>query len=84
MKEFKIFRLFQAAHMMTSISNKDITNEDSRYKIFPEPSCKEFILRAIMPRPSPASTPQPQRLYVCLKRDHIRLAGFFSEDTTFV
>jgi len=70
--------------MMTSISSKDITNEDSRYKIFPEPSCKEFILRAIMPRPSPASTPQPQRLYVCLKRDHIRLAGFFSEDTTFV
>ncbi|KAL6266273.1 hypothetical protein P5V15_003133 [Pogonomyrmex californicus] len=77
----------KAAHMMTSVSNtnKDTTDaEDGRYKTFPEPSCKEFILRAIMPRPSPASTPQPQRLYVCLKRDHIRLAGFFSEDTIFL
>ncbi|KYM94324.1 PREDICTED: rab3 GTPase-activating protein catalytic subunit isoform X1 [Cyphomyrmex costatus] len=77
----------KAAHMMTSVSNttKDTRSaEDSRYKIFPEPSCKEFILRAIIPRPSPASTPQPQRLYVCLKRDHIRLAGFFSEDTIFL
>ncbi|EGI65936.1 Rab3 GTPase-activating protein catalytic subunit, partial [Acromyrmex echinatior] len=77
----------KAAHMMTSVSNinKDTINaEDSRYKIFPEPSCKEFILRAMIPRPSPSSTPQPQRLYVCLKRDHIRLAGFFSEDTTFL
>ncbi|XP_018317561.1 rab3 GTPase-activating protein catalytic subunit [Mycetomoellerius zeteki] len=77
----------KAAHMMTSVSNtnKDTINAaDSRYKNFPEPSCKEFILRAIIPRPSPSSTPQPQRLYVCLKRDHIRLAGFFSEDTTFL
>lgn len=73
--------------MMTSVnSNNDAASAagDGRYKTFPEPSCKEFILRAIMPRPSPASTPQPQRLYVCLKRDHIRLAGFFSEDTTFL
>ncbi|XP_011173080.1 rab3 GTPase-activating protein catalytic subunit [Solenopsis invicta] len=77
----------KAAYMMTSVNNanKNTTNvDDSRYKMFPEPSCKEFILRAIMPRPSPASTPQPQRMYVCLKRDHIRLAGFFSEDTTFL
>ncbi|XP_029166828.1 rab3 GTPase-activating protein catalytic subunit [Nylanderia fulva] len=77
----------KAAHMMTSLSNtNDATNaaRDGRHKTFPEPSCKEFILRAIMPRPSPASTPQPQRLYACLKRDHIRLAGFFSEDSTFL
>lgn len=72
--------------MMTSTSDNDAINAagDSRQKTFPEPSCKEFVLRAIMPRPSPASTPQPQRLYACLKRDHIRLAGFFSEDTTFL
>ncbi|XP_019887701.2 rab3 GTPase-activating protein catalytic subunit isoform X2 [Ooceraea biroi] len=76
----------KAAHMMTSVTNSDAIDAagDSRYKTFPEPSCKEFILRAIMPRPSPASTPQPQRLYACLKRDHIRLAGLFSEDTTFL
>ncbi|KAL6427602.1 hypothetical protein ACFW04_008819 [Cataglyphis niger] len=78
----------KAAHMMTSVSNSNIDAAnaagDNRHKTFPEPSCKEFILRAIMPRPSPASTPLPQRLYACLKRDHIRLAGFFSEDTTFL
>ncbi|KAL0101813.1 hypothetical protein PUN28_019150 [Cardiocondyla obscurior] len=76
----------KAAHLMTSSvsSIKDTSTENSRHKMFPEPSCKEFILRAIIPRPSPASTPQPQRLYICLKREHIRLAGFFSEDTTFL
>jgi len=72
--------------MMTSIGSNDATDTagENRYKTFPEPSCKEFILRAIMPRPSAASTPQPQRLYASLKRDYIRLAGFFSEDTTFL
>ncbi|XP_032690945.1 rab3 GTPase-activating protein catalytic subunit isoform X2 [Odontomachus brunneus] len=76
----------RAAHMMTSTSgnNDAAAAGDSRQKTFPEPSSKEFILRAIIPRPSPASTPQPQRLYACLKRDYIRLAGFFSEDTTFL
>lgn len=82
------FASLQAANMMTSVSNSndatDVTGENSRQKMFPEPSCKEFILRAIIPRPSPASTPQPQRLYACLKRDDICLAGFFSEDTTFL
>lgn len=57
---------------------------DEKHKTFPEPSCKEFILRAVTPRPSPTSAAQPQRLYVCLKRDYIRMAGFFCEDTTFL
>lgn len=71
--------------MMTSASsNNTDAAGDSRHKKFPEPTSKEFILRAVIPRPSAASTPQPQRLYACLKRDHIRLAGFFSEDTTFL
>ncbi|XP_076283698.1 RAB3 GTPase activating protein subunit 1 [Lasioglossum baleicum] len=76
----------KAALVMTSVnSNIEIDGiEDGKLKTFPEPSCKEFILRIVTPRPSPTSTPQPQRMYTCLKRDYIRLAGFFSEDTIFL
>ncbi|XP_048506287.1 rab3 GTPase-activating protein catalytic subunit isoform X3 [Athalia rosae] len=77
----------KAAHMMTSVnSNPDPidTPKDLGVGKFPTPSCKEFILRAIAPRPSPTSTPHPQRLYASLKRDHFRLAGLFSEDTIFL
>ncbi|XP_076749790.1 RAB3 GTPase activating protein subunit 1 [Xylocopa sonorina] len=76
----------KAALVMTTLnSNPEIeSNGDSKLKTFPEPCCKEFILRIITPRPSPTSTPLPQRLYACLKRDDIRLAGFFSEDTIFL
>ncbi|XP_076631744.1 RAB3 GTPase activating protein subunit 1 isoform X1 [Colletes latitarsis] len=76
----------RAALLMTSVSShseRDGTG-DGKYTTFPEPSSKEFILRAVTPRPSPTSTPQPQRLYVCLKRHYIRMAGFFSEDTIFL
>lgn len=80
-----VFRVIQATQMMGSghVNNDVETSSDGKLKTFPEPSCKEFILRAITPRPSPTSTPQPQRMYACLKRDYIRIAGFFSEDTTF-
>nr|XP_033333565.1 rab3 GTPase-activating protein catalytic subunit isoform X1 [Megalopta genalis] len=76
----------KAALAMTSV-NSNIEMDglaDGKLKTFPEPSCKEFILRIVTPRPSPTSTPQPQRMYACLKRDYIRLAGFFSEDTIFL
>ncbi|XP_029053343.1 rab3 GTPase-activating protein catalytic subunit [Osmia bicornis bicornis] len=76
----------KAALVMTSLnSNADIDAiGENKLKTFPEPSCKEFILRIVTPRPSPTSTPQPQRMYACLKRDYIRLAGFFSEDSIFL
>ncbi|XP_015108534.1 rab3 GTPase-activating protein catalytic subunit isoform X2 [Diachasma alloeum] len=74
----------KAGHMITSMSSTTKHQADGNQKTFPEPSCKEFILRIVTPRPSPSSTPQPQRLYACLKREYIRLAGFFSEDTTFL
>ncbi|XP_068973563.1 rab3 GTPase-activating protein catalytic subunit isoform X1 [Bombus flavifrons] len=75
----------KAALIMTSLnSNPDVDVAGDKFKTFPEPCCKEFILRIVTPRPSPTSTPQPQRLYVCLKRDDIRLAGFFSKDTIFL
>ncbi|XP_076667332.1 RAB3 GTPase activating protein subunit 1 isoform X2 [Andrena cerasifolii] len=76
----------KAALLMTSVNNSAEVDGagDDKFKTFPEPSCKEFILRIVTPRPSPTSIPQPQRLYTCLKRDHIRLAGLFSEDTIFL
>ncbi|XP_078043927.1 RAB3 GTPase activating protein subunit 1 isoform X2 [Augochlora pura] len=76
----------KAAMVMTSVnSNMEIDEPtDDKLKTFPEASCIEFILRTITPRPSPTSTPLPQRMYACLKRDYIRLAGFFSEDTIFL
>lgn len=70
---------------MTSLNNTpDVDGAGDKFKTFPEPCCKEFILRIVTPRPSPTSTPQPQRLYASLKRDDIRLAGFFSKDTIFL
>ncbi|XP_046465312.1 rab3 GTPase-activating protein catalytic subunit [Neodiprion pinetum] len=76
----------KAAHMMTSVKNisdADSPRDGGNVGKFPAPFCKEFILRAIAPRPSGTSTPHPQRLYASLKRDHLRLAGLFSEDTIF-
>lgn len=74
----------KAALMVTSPSSSSEVNAagDGKYKTFPEPSCKEFVLRAIVPQPLSNSSPLPQRMYACLKRD-IRLAGLFCEDTIF-
>ncbi|XP_008553461.1 rab3 GTPase-activating protein catalytic subunit [Microplitis demolitor] len=87
LKITEMFRNIQKATYMMDIpsSGSGMTGAgDEKQKTFPEPSSKEFILRAVTPRPSPTSTPQPQRLYVNLKRESIRLAGYFSDDTTFL
>lgn len=67
-----------------AVAEKKANVKEKQEKNFPEPWCKEFILRAITSRPSPSSTTQPHRLYICLERDSIRLAGYFSEDTIFL
>ncbi|XP_014211010.1 rab3 GTPase-activating protein catalytic subunit isoform X2 [Copidosoma floridanum] len=74
----------KAAYMTNSMSTEsDSLSLDTKFKPFPEPSAKEFILRTMAPRPTPSSSLQPQRLYVSLHRDGIRMAGAFSEDTIF-
>lgn len=50
---------------------------------FPPPSGKEFILRTSMSRP-PGCSVTPQRMYCVITREEFRLAGAFSEDTTFL
>lgn len=69
---------------LTSSSSEGNSGEEKNKKILPEPSCKEFILRTVTPQPSVTPQPQPQRLYVCLRQESFRLAGLFSEDTTFL
>ncbi|KAF7989236.1 hypothetical protein HCN44_007833 [Aphidius gifuensis] len=77
-----MFRDAQKANLMmnlTSSTNENMSQEKNK-KMLPEPTCKEFILRAV----SPTIPPQTHRLYACLKKDCFRLAGLFSEDTTFL
>uniref|UniRef100_T1J5I1 Rab3 GTPase-activating protein catalytic subunit n=1 Tax=Strigamia maritima TaxID=126957 RepID=T1J5I1_STRMM len=73
-------------------SDEDIANSDDGSTMskthpaiseFPKPTAREFILRATVPRPAPYSTPTPQRLFCVLQSDETRLAGAFSQDTTF-
>ncbi|XP_051158910.1 rab3 GTPase-activating protein catalytic subunit [Leptopilina boulardi] len=82
----EIIKLFceaqKVSHTASNAEEVDAAG-DGKHRSFSEPSSKEFILRAVTPRPSPLSTPQPQRLYVCLEQNNIRLAGAFSEDTMF-
>ncbi|XP_015922573.1 rab3 GTPase-activating protein catalytic subunit [Parasteatoda tepidariorum] len=55
----------------------------SKVPEFPASSGKEFILRTTMPRP-PGCTPTPQRMYCVITREEFRVAGAFTEDTTFL
>jgi Rab3 GTPase-activating protein catalytic subunit len=50
---------------------------------FPAPSAREYILRAMVPRPAPFSRVLPQRMYCVMVDGDYRLAGAFSTDTTF-
>lgn len=47
------------------------------------PAAKEMILRAKVARPAPHSTHTPQRMYCVLTDKDVRLAGAFTQDTTF-
>ncbi|KAL8588274.1 hypothetical protein ACOMHN_008577 [Nucella lapillus] len=50
---------------------------------FPTPSAREYILRAMIPRPAPYSRVLPQRMYCVIVDGDYRLAGAFCSDTTF-
>ncbi|XP_041477306.1 rab3 GTPase-activating protein catalytic subunit-like [Lytechinus variegatus] len=67
------------------ISDKDKISGGSSSSVpdFPRPAGREFILRSTVPRPAPYSRPTPQRMYCVLLDDDFRLAGAFTEDTSF-
>ena len=50
---------------------------------FPRPAGREFILRNTVPRPAPYSQATPQRMYCVLVDGDFRIAGAFTQDTTF-
>ncbi|XP_005093890.1 rab3 GTPase-activating protein catalytic subunit [Aplysia californica] len=50
---------------------------------FPAPCAREYILRAMVPRPAPYSKVLPQRMYCLLMESDNRIAGAFTSDTTF-
>lgn len=50
---------------------------------FPAAACREYILRAMVPRPAPYSKVLPQRMYCILMDGDSRLAGAFTADSTF-
>jgi Rab3 GTPase-activating protein catalytic subunit len=64
-------------------SNSMSTQPSSSSHDFPTPSAREYILRAMVPRPAPFSRVLPQRMYCVMVNGDYRLAGAFSTDTTF-
>ncbi|XP_022111820.1 rab3 GTPase-activating protein catalytic subunit-like [Acanthaster planci] len=81
----------RSAHMLPEVE-ADLQDSPGRVKYshthssvpdFPRPAGREFIFRAVAPRPAPYSQPTPQRMYCVLVEEEFRLAGAFSQDTTF-
>ena len=50
----------------------------------PRPIGREYILRTSVRRPSKFSRPSPQRLFVVVMPEEFRMAGSFTQDTTFI
>nr|KAG5694651.1 hypothetical protein BaRGS_003929 [Batillaria attramentaria] len=66
-----------------AMSALDHLRPSSTVPDFPNPSAREYILRAMVPRPAPYSRVLPQRMYCVLVEGDYRLAGAFCSDTTF-
>ncbi|XP_077997168.1 rab3 GTPase-activating protein catalytic subunit-like [Glandiceps talaboti] len=89
-----VHRLFAAAQRSANMlpSEEELLGEEENngsqqqsvsVPDFPRPAGREFILRTIVPRPAPYSRALPQRMFCILMNKEFRLAGAFTEDTTF-
>lgn len=67
---------------LSSPSSTEI-NTSSSCPDFPPASAREYILRAMVPRPASYSKVLPQRMYCLLTDGDNRLAGAFTSDSTF-
>lgn len=47
------------------------------------PAGREYLLRTLVPAPAPYSRPVPHRMFAVLLQNEFRLAGAYSQDTTF-
>ena len=86
----KLFVASQKAEFMLLDDEKDSKQPaeephkpSSTVPDFPRASAREYILRAMVPRPAPYSRVLPQKMYCVLIDNDFRLAGTFSSDTTF-
>ncbi|CAH1790436.1 unnamed protein product [Owenia fusiformis] len=82
-----IHKLFAEAEKASNDLDVDVApsleNQPPSGGDFPKPAGREYILRTEVPRPAPYSKPSPQRLHCTLLNNEFRLAGAFTEDTTF-
>lgn len=84
-----ITTLFHLSHDSMKILAETAVEEPSSSKSENNPSylkslsAKEFILRVTLPRPGLNSKLLPQRMYCLITATDFRLAGTFSEDTSF-
>jgi len=49
----------------------------------PPPSCKQFVMRTLAPRPFPYSRPMPQRIYIKLANGEFKVAGALTIDRQY-
>ncbi|XP_033104847.1 rab3 GTPase-activating protein catalytic subunit-like isoform X2 [Anneissia japonica] len=80
-----IKKLFIEAHKAYRLAENGDEGSSSTHNSskFPRPAGREFILRTTVPRPAPYSKPTHQRMFCVLMQDEFRVAGAFSEDTSF-
>ncbi len=73
------------SHFSQELDELSVYTEEHSHSVtmgtFPQPSGREFILRATVPSQTHYSTPCPQRLFCILTRGEFRLAGAFGSDT---
>ncbi|XP_071844702.1 rab3 GTPase-activating protein catalytic subunit-like isoform X2 [Apostichopus japonicus] len=75
----------RAANMVEEFEKleEDTSETVSSIPDFPAAAGREFILRTTVSRPAPYSRPSPQRMFCVLMDNELRLAGAFSQDTSF-
>eukprot|EP00111_Clytia_hemisphaerica_P009870 TCONS_00028921-protein len=67
----------QTLHRLPPPNSNQITG-------LPKPIGREYILRTSVARPSKFSRASPQRLFVVIMPEEFRMAGSFTQDTTFI
>ncbi|XP_071942593.1 rab3 GTPase-activating protein catalytic subunit-like [Antedon mediterranea] len=78
-----IKKLFIDAQRAFKSTDEEGSSTGQNTSQFPRPTGREFILRTSVPRPAPYSKPTHQRMFCVLMQDEFRIAGAFSEDTSF-
>nr|XP_045611406.1 rab3 GTPase-activating protein catalytic subunit-like isoform X2 [Procambarus clarkii] len=91
----KLFQQARRASMLVDDSPQEnpSTNEGRRSSMssnhagtaseLGRPAGREYLLRTLVPAPAPYSRPVPHRMFAVILQNEFRLAGAYSQDTTF-